>query len=54
MSYFPKEGLITLYQAQNPSITQAITEELNKPDYGEFITETELNEALNNIGVLTP
>ena len=49
MSYYPKEGLITLHQAQNPPISQAITEELNKVGYGEFITETELNEALDNI-----
>ena len=49
MSYYPKEGLITLHQAQNPPISQAITEELNKPGYGEFITETELSNELNPI-----
>ena len=49
MSYYPKEGLITLHQAQNPPITQQITEELNKTGYGEFITETELNEIISNL-----
>ena len=54
MSFYPKEGLITLHQSENPPITQQITEELNKPGYGEFITEAELTEAIDNIeGVLT-
>ena len=48
MSYFPKEGLITLHQSQNPPVSQAITEELNKAGYGEFITETELLTELTN------
>ena len=38
-----------LHQAQNPPIAQAITEELNKSGYGEFKTETELNEAIAGI-----
>ena len=53
MTFYPKEGLITLHQSLNPPINQTITEELQKPGYGEFITETELNEALSNIETLT-
>ena len=54
MTFYPKEGLITLHQSLNPPINQTTTEELNKDGYGEFITETELNDALSNIeGLLT-
>ena len=53
MTYYPKEGLITLHQSENPPITESTTEELNKPGYGEFITESELTEAIADIeGVL--
>ena len=42
MTFYPKEGLITLHQSLNPPINQTTTEELKKDGYGEFITETEL------------
>ena len=51
---YPKEGLITLYQSENQPIAQSIVDELNKPGYGELISEPELNEALESVGSLTP
>ena len=51
---YPKEGLITLYQSEKPPIAQLVVNELNKPGYGEFISEPELNEALESVGSLTP
>ena len=49
MTYYPKEGLLSKYQILNPPINQTTTEELQKPGFGEFITETELNEAIAEI-----
>ena len=49
MTYYPKDGLLSKHQILNPPINEAITIELNKEGFGEFITETELNEAIAEI-----
>ena len=49
MTFYPKEGLITLHQSLNPPINEAITIELNKEGFGEFVTHDELNDALTGI-----
>ncbi len=51
MTFYPKEGLITLHQSINPPINEAITIELNKEGFGEFITETELETRLSELNI---